>query len=68
VWAGALTGAGVNVVGGALLDSITGEKVRQKNQVQRMPPTEAYGTGYEDGYKNGYKAGYNAAFEKRMPR
>jgi hypothetical protein len=64
IWKGALAGAGVNVVGGALLDSITGEEVRQTNEVNRMDSRQAYSTGYNDGYKNGYKEGYKEGYRE----
>ncbi|MFQ5952157.1 MAG: hypothetical protein ACE5JK_01970, partial [Candidatus Omnitrophota bacterium] len=58
VWKGALAGAGINIVGGALLDSISGETVQHETYVTQMQPRDAYSTGYEAGYYNGYKAGY----------
>lgn len=38
IWQGALIGAGVNVVGGALLDIITGERVGAVTYVQPSQP------------------------------
>lgn len=58
VWKGALAGSAVNVVGGALLDSASGEKVQQVQQVQSMPGQDAFTQGYQQGYNNGYQAGY----------
>ena len=58
VWKGALAGAGTNIIGGALLDSISGETVQQEAGVAQMPSRDAYSTGYQEGYANGYKAGY----------
>lgn len=65
---GALIGAGVNVVGGALLDTITGEQVGTVEQVSSMPSqdafTQGYQQGYKQGYEQGYQQGYNAGFTK----
>ncbi|MGB2629867.1 MAG: hypothetical protein WBD24_05185 [Candidatus Omnitrophota bacterium] len=58
VWKGALAGVGVNIIGGALLDAISGESVQRENYVVQMRPQDAYSTGYQEGYYNGYKAGY----------
>ena len=58
VWKGALAGAGVNIIGGVLLDSISGERVQTENRVTQMQSRDAYSTGYEAGFYNGYKAGY----------
>ncbi|MBU4376227.1 MAG: hypothetical protein KKD29_01965 [Candidatus Omnitrophica bacterium] len=59
VWKGALAGAGVNVVGNALLDSSSNEHVATTNEVQSMPNNqEAFSNGYKEGYNNGYKQGY----------
>ena len=64
-WKGALAGAGVNVVGGALLDSMSGEHVSTTHEVNSMPSNQdAYGTGYKEGYNNGYKAGYAEGFKE----
>jgi len=59
LWKGALAGAGVNIIGGALLDSISGKKVRDVKEVDRLSPRDAYSDGYNDGYNSGYKKGYN---------
>jgi len=64
VWKGALAGAGVNIVGGALLDSISGEKVESTQTVNRMAPNDAYSQGYNDGYNNGYKMGYTEGYKE----
>ncbi len=64
VWKGALAGAGVNIVGGALLDSLSGEKVDSVNNVQRMDPENAYQQGYQAGFHNGYKQGYTEGFKE----
>ena len=74
---GALIGAGVNVVGGALLDSITAPKagtvqesqvIPSQQQVQGMPSSDAFQNGYQQGYEqgiqSGYQQGYNAGFTK----
>jgi hypothetical protein len=64
VWKGALAGAGVNIVGGALLDSISGEKVDSVDRVGRMEPQSAYGEGYKEGFNNGYKQGYTQGYKE----
>ena len=58
LWKGALAGAGVNIVGGALLDSISGQKVEETKNVDNMNSQTAYSDGYQSGYANAYKAGY----------
>jgi len=62
VWKGALAGAGVNVVGGALLDSMSGEHVDTVEHVQKMDSQDAYKEGYNDGFNNGYKQGYTEGY------
>ena len=64
VWKGALAGAGVNIVGGALLDSISGEKVSSVDRVQRMEPQDAYSQGYSAGFNNGYKQGFTQGYKE----
>ena len=63
VWKGALAGAGVNIVGGALLDSISGEKVESVRHVDSLDPQNAYGAGYKEGFNNGYKQGYTQGYK-----
>jgi len=63
VWKGALAGAGVNIVGGALLDSISGEKVDSTNNVNSMDSQDAYSAGYKAGFNNGYKQGYTQGYK-----
>jgi hypothetical protein len=59
VWKGALAGAGVTVVGGALLDSASQEHVSTVDEVKSMPSNQdAFTNGYKEGYNNGYKQGY----------
>ncbi|MDD5681096.1 MAG: hypothetical protein PHI59_07625 [Candidatus Omnitrophica bacterium] len=59
VWKGALAGAGVSVVGGALLDSTSKEHVSTVDEVKSMPSNQdAFTNGYKEGYNNGYKEGY----------
>ena len=59
VWKGALAGAGVSVVGGALLDSASKEHVSTVDEVKSMPNNQdAFMNGYKEGYNNGYKQGY----------
>lgn len=59
IWKGALAGAGVNVVGGALLDSVSNEHVSTVDEVKSMPSNQdAFTNGYKEGYNNGYKQGY----------
>ena len=64
VWKGALAGAGVTIVGGALLDSISGEPVDSVQHVQTMDPENAYGSGYKVGFNNGYKQGYTQGYKE----
>lgn len=66
VWKGALAGAGINIIGGALLDAISGERVQRENYVVQTQPRDAYSMGYEDGYKNGYKAGYTQGLKDSL--
>lgn len=63
VWKGALAGAGVNIIGGALLDSMSGEKVQSVQSVDQTSSRDAYSSGYQDGYQNGYKAGYTEGYK-----
>jgi len=63
VWKGALAGAGVTIVGGALLDSMSGEKVNSVDRVEQMPSSDAYGAGYKEGFNNGYKQGYTQGYK-----
>lgn len=64
VWKGALAGAGVTIVGGALLDAMSGEKVESVNNVQTMDPENAFGAGYKEGFNNGYKQGYTQGYRE----
>ena len=66
VGTGALVGAGVNVLGGALLDSMSGEKVEDVNNVDSVSPRTAYSDGYEAGYGNGYKKGYTDGYKEGL--
>jgi hypothetical protein len=66
VWKGALAGAGVNIVGGALLDSISGEQVNTVQKVDNTAPRQAYSNGYEDGYASGYKKGYTDGYKEGL--
>lgn len=63
VWKGALAGVGVNIVGGALLDAISGEKVDSVSHVDSMNPQNAYAEGYKEGFHNGYKQGYTQGYK-----
>ena len=63
VWKGALAGAGVSIVGGALLDSMSGEQVNTVDRVEQMPSSDAYGAGYKEGFNNGYKQGYTQGYK-----
>jgi hypothetical protein len=58
VWKGALAGTAVNVVGGALVDGMSGERVTSVERVQSLPGQDAYSQGYQAGYSNGFQAGY----------
>jgi len=60
VWKGALAGAGVTIVGGALMDNHSGEEVSKVNNINKLDSTDAYKQGYQDGFENGYKQGYTA--------
>lgn len=69
---GALIGAGVNVVGGALLDTMTESSQPQQVQtvpVQQVPVQSAgaasYQQGYNDGFQTGYEKGYSAGAAAR---
>ncbi|MBU1128240.1 MAG: hypothetical protein KJ995_00785 [Candidatus Omnitrophica bacterium] len=76
---GALVGAGVNILGGALLDSIgddgaSGERQQAQYQQQQQQQTQyqphpvqsrsAYSDGYDEGYRNGYKQGYTEGYRE----
>lgn len=63
IWKGALTGAGVIIIGGALIDAISGEYVEDVERVASMDPREAYRKGYNQGYYNGYKQGYTRGYK-----
>jgi len=63
VWKGALAGAGVNIIGGMLLDSMSGQKVDDVKRVDNLSPRSAYSDGYEDGYAGGYKKGYTDGYK-----
>lgn len=64
---GALIGAGVNVIGGALLDTVTAPSQPQQ-QVQQVPvqavPAQAAPSPYQQGYNDGYQAGFQVGYEK----
>ena len=61
---GALIGAGVNIVGGLLLDSITGTPVGTVREVERMGSTQAYEQGYQQGYQHGFQQGFKDAYQQ----
>jgi len=66
-WKGALAGAGINIVGGALLDTIGGGSVNstQRTQVVQAPmqPQDAYSQAYKEGFNVGYKQGYTQGYK-----
>jgi len=67
---GALIGAGVNVIGGALLDTVTAPSgQQQQQQVQQVQPQAvgavSYQQGYNDGFQTGYEKGYAAGAAAR---
>ena len=76
IWKGALTGAGVTIIGGALLDVISRNDQNRQTQswqgTQRVYYTSGYSqqpayyqpqkSQYELGYEEGYKAGYKAGY------
>ena len=81
---GALIGAGTNVIGGALLDTLTGSG-QQQAPVQQQPvyvqqqPVYAQQqpvyvqpspeqVWYQKGYQDGFKAGYNEGFNAHRGR
>ncbi len=51
---GALIGAGVNVVGGALLDTVTAPSGQQQ-QVQQVQPQAVGAVSYQQGYNDGFQ-------------
>jgi len=66
---GALIGAGVNVIGGALLDTVTAPSTPPPQQVQATPvqtvtvpvqQPDSYQAGYQKGFQDGYEKGYAA--------
>ena len=66
LWKGALAGAGVTIVGGALLDAMSGEKVGSVQNVQSMDPQNAFSSGYKEGFNKGYKQGYTQGYKEGM--
>lgn len=66
VWKGALAGAGVNIIGGAIMDSFSGEKVESVQHVDSMGAQDAYKNGYNDGFNNGYKQGYTQGYKEAV--
>jgi len=77
---GALIGAGVNVVGGALLDTVTSSPSQPAQQVQQVqtvpvqqvqtvtPYQQGYQAGYQKGFQDGYDKGYAAAMAATSQR
>lgn len=77
VWQGALAGAGITIIGGALLDMLTGERVGtvtyvrdvrpapRVTPVRRAQPNTAYRRVYAQGFKNGYDRGYRDGYGER---
>ncbi len=75
VWQSALAGAGITVVGGALLDMLTGERVGTVTYVRGAQPAAvviparrarantAYRRVYRQGFRNGYNQGYRDGYE-----
>jgi hypothetical protein len=77
IWQGALAGAGVTVVGGALLDMLTGERVGTVTYIREAQPVmvaapagrarqgtvyrRVYRRGLRDRYRQGYRDGYEDA-------
>ncbi len=66
LWKGALAGAGVNIVGGVLLDSLSGEQVGTVKEVDSMSSQSAYKEGYSEGFQMGYKQGYKEGIKEGM--
>jgi hypothetical protein len=75
VWQGALAGAGITIVGGALLDMLTGERAdtvtyarnvrpaAMVTPVRRARPNTVYRRVYKQGFRNGYNQGYRNGYE-----
>lgn len=75
VWQSALAGAGITVIGGALLDMLTRERVGTVTYVRgaqpvaviapvrRARPNTAYRRVYRQGFRNGYNQGYRDGYE-----
>ncbi len=75
VWQSALAGAGITIIGGALLDMLTGERVGTVTYmrgarpavvmapVSRARPNIAYRRVYRQGFRNGYNQGYRDGYE-----
>ncbi len=55
IWQGALAGAGVSIIGNAIFDAMSGEKVDDTEHVKKLDSQGAYKEGYSDGYKQGYE-------------
>ncbi len=74
---GALIGAGTNVIGGALLDTMTGPSQKQVPQqapvyvtpapqpVYVTPVPQPVSTDYQRGYQDGFRAGYQEGLNAR---
>lgn len=60
---GAAIGAGVNIIGGMLFDSITNEPVGTVSEVRGMTPEEAYQQAYQQGFQQGFQQGYRQGYE-----
>ncbi len=78
IWKGALAGAGVNVVGGALFDILTGEQVGTFSGVQRVAPVRQVvepvriipvqaapqESMFSRAYREGFEAGYRQGYDQ----
>ena len=78
IWKGALAGAGVNIVGGALLDVMTKSNTQTQRQYYTAPQPQSYGSQtqaqtssyyprqnqQEYSYTEAYQAGYNTGYKE----
>lgn len=60
---GALVGAGVNVIGGALMDSLSGQPAQQVDE-EYGSSQQVYQKGFQDGFEQGRRAGYKEGYKE----
>ena len=75
---GALIGAGTNVVGGAVLDMLTGSGTPREPVAPAYPPPPTYqqgaypqpvaavGNDYQTGYQKGYQDGFQQGYQQGL--